>query len=150
MLRASSHGLAADYVDAKPPTPTHDGQTGGEEICPPSLSKCPAGAAETQSQSQPIKHNVDTMCDLCRARLWCDFDPQGLRICLHCREAGDTNKCAVVDDDVYVAAMSTALLRPLDDTTPSEDGAITAFLEVAQATGNTTMARSLPMQAATS
>ena len=39
VLRAFSNKLAADYLDAKPPTPTHDGQAGGKEIYPPSLSK---------------------------------------------------------------------------------------------------------------
>ena len=129
MLRTFSHELVADYLDAKPPTPTHDGHARGSENPPPPLLNCPAGAAETQPKSQPIKHNVDNMCDLCRVHWWCDFGPHGLRICLHCRAAAVTNTCAIADDNVYVAAMSTALPRPLDNTTSSEIGASTASLE---------------------
>ena len=128
VLRAFSHELAADYLDAKPPTPTHYGREGSSDVHPSPLLNCPAGAAETQPKSQPIKHNVDNMCDLCRVHWWCDFGPHGLRICLHCRAAAVTNTCAIADDNIYVAAMSPALLRPPDNTDPSDDGAITASL----------------------
>ena len=67
VLRAFSNKSVADYLDAKPPAPTHDGQAGCSDLHPLSLSKCPAGAAETQTQSQPIKHKVDNMCDSCRS-----------------------------------------------------------------------------------
>ena len=54
MLRAFANRLFADYLDAKQPTPTHDGQAGGSDLHPTSLSNCPAEAAKTQPQSQPM------------------------------------------------------------------------------------------------
>ena len=79
-------------------------------------------------QSYSPSSKTPTTCDLCRVHWWCDFGPHGLPICLHCRAAAVTNTCAIADDNVYVAAMSSVLLRPPDNTDPSKDGAITASL----------------------